>query len=92
MHGLGIQSPGVDPKTGARVDLLEILGALLQIVEDGCEGAHDGWRSEAVSDHGEVSEVTLYGGVQQGRGVGVAQGGAVLVQQVHQLLADHSKQ
>ena len=91
MHGLGIQSPGVDPKTGARVDLLEILGALLQIVEDGCEGPHDGWRSEAVSDHGEVSEVTLDGGVQERRRVGVAERRPVLVEKIHQLLADHSK-
>ena len=82
----------MEPQAGAWINFLEILGALLQVVQDGCQGPHDGGGAEAVSDHGEVSEVTLYGGVQQWRRVGVAQGGAVLVQQIHQLLADHSKQ
>ena len=91
MHRLGIQSSRVNPKAGAGVDLLKILGALLEIVEDGSESAHDGGRPEAVSDHGEVSEVTLYGGVQQRRGVGVAERRPVLVEEIHELLADHSK-
>ena len=37
-------------------------------------------------DEGEVSEMSLYTGLQQGLGPGVAEGGPVLVQQVHQLL------
>ena len=90
MHRLGLQPPRVQPQARAGVNLLQILGALLQVVEDGGEGAHDGRGAEPVCDHGEVGEVTLDGRVQQGRRVGVAQRGAVLVQQVHQLLADHS--
>ena len=76
------------PRAG--INLLKILGALLEIVEDGGEGAHDGGGAEPVRDHGEVGEVTLDGGVQQGRRVGVAERGPVLVQEIYQLLADHS--
>ena len=90
MHGLGLQAPRVQAQARAGVDLLQILGALPQVVQDGRQGAHDGRGAEPVGDHGEVGEVTLDGGVQQGGRVGVAEGGAVLVQQVHQLLADHS--
>ena len=42
-----------------------------------------------MGDHGEVGKVALYAGVQDGLGPGVAEGGAVLVQEVHQLLRDH---
>ena len=70
----------MQPQPGAGVNLLKILGALLQIVEDGREGAHDGGGAEPVGDHGEVGEVTLDGRVQQGGRVGVAQRGPVLVQ------------
>ncbi len=45
-----------------------------------------------MGDHGEVCEVALNGGVKDGLGPGVAEGGPVLVQQVHQLLADVSEQ
>ena len=41
-----------------------------------------------MADHGEVGEVPLDGGVQQGLGPRVAQRAAVLVQEVHQLLAN----
>jgi hypothetical protein len=44
-----------------------------------------------MGDHGEVCEVALNGRVQDGLGPGVAEGGPVLVQQVHQLLADVSE-
>ena len=43
-----------------------------------------------MGDHGEVGEVPLDHGVEDGLGGGVAQGRPVLVQQVHQLFADHS--
>ena len=39
-------------------------------------------------DHGEVGEVSLDARLQDGLRVGVAQGAPVLVQQVHQLLAE----
>ena len=42
-------------------------------------------------DEREVSEMSLNTGVQQGLGPGVAEGGPVLVQQVHQLLGDGSE-
>ena len=41
-------------------------------------------------DHGEVGEVSLDARLQDGLRVGVAQGAPVLVQQVHQLLADEA--
>ena len=44
-----------------------------------------------MSDEREVSEVSLDGGVQQGLGPGVAEGRPVLVQQVHQLIAEESE-
>jgi hypothetical protein len=44
-----------------------------------------------MGDHGEMGEVSLYGGVQQCDWLGVAEGGPVLVQQVHQLLRNKSK-
>ena len=53
---------------------------------DSRQGGHDGGGAEAVGDEREVSEMSLYTGVQQRLGPGVAQGGPVLVQQVHQLL------
>ena len=52
------------------------------------EGGHNGRGPEPVGDHGEVGEMPLYAGVQDGLGSGVAQRGPVLVQQVHQLLCD----
>jgi len=45
-----------------------------------------------VGDHGEVGEVALYAGVQEHGGLGVAEGGPVLVQQVHQLFRDQPAQ
>ena len=42
-------------------------------------------------DEREVSEMSLYTGVQQRLGPGVAQGGPVLVQQVHQLITEESE-
>ena len=44
-----------------------------------------------MGDHGEVGKVALYAGVQDGLGPGVAEGGAVLVQEVHQLLGGHGR-
>ena len=41
-----------------------------------------------MGDHGEVGEGSLDAWVQDRLGAGVAQGRPVLVQQVHQLLAD----
>ena len=76
---------------GGGVGLVEVLDALVEIVLDGREGRHNGWRTKAVGDHGEVGEVLLDGRVQDRLGTGVAQGGPVLVQKVHQLLADHSE-
>ena len=42
-------------------------------------------------DEREVSEMSLNTGVQQGLGPGVAEGGPVLVQQVHQLITEESE-
>ncbi len=45
-----------------------------------------------MGDHGEVGEVALYAGVKDGLWPGVAEGGPVLVQQVHQLFRDQPAQ
>ena len=42
-----------------------------------------------MGDHGEVSEVSLNGWIQKRTGVGVAERRPVLVQKIHQLLANH---
>ena len=72
----------------ARVDFVQILDALVHVVLDGREGGHYCGGPEAVGDHGEVGEGSLDAWVQDRLGAGVAQGRPVLVQQVHQLLAD----
>ena len=69
--------------------LVQVLDALVEIVLDGGQGGHDGRGPEAVGDEGKVGEVLLDGGVEDGLGPGVAQRGPVLVQKVHQLLADN---
>ena len=78
----------MDAEPGAGVGLVQVLDALVQVVLDRGEGGHNGRGPEPVGDHGEVGEVPLYAGVQDGLGPGVAQRGPVLVQQVHQLLAN----
>ena len=68
------------------VDLVQVPGALLHVVLDGPQGGHDGRGAEAVRDVGEVSEMSLNAGLQHGLGSSVAQGGSVIVQELHQLL------
>ena len=82
---------GVDVHRGVRVELVQVLDALCQIVLQGGEGGHDSGGAEAVCDEREVSEMSLNTGVQQGLGPGVAEGGPVLVQQVHQLITEESE-
>ena len=72
----------------AQAGLLEALEALCQVVLDGCEGGDDSRGAEPVGGVGEVGEVTLDLWLEDHGGLGVAQGGPVLVQQVRQLLAD----
>ena len=52
------------------------------------QGSHDCWRSEAVSDQGEVSEMSLNTLVQDHGRFSVTQRRPVLIQQIHQLLCD----
>ena len=72
----------------AGVELVQVLDALVHVVLDGGEGGHYCGRAKAMSDHGEVGEGTLDAWVEDRLRPRVAQGGPVLVQQVHQLLAD----
>ena len=83
VHGLSIEAPGMKTQPGARIHFVQELRALVEIAVDGREGGDDGGGAEAVGDHGEVGEVSLYGGVQDRLRPGVAERGAVLVQQVH---------
>ena len=76
---------------GAWAELVQALDTLAEVVLDSGDGGHDGGGPEPVTDHGEVSEVPLDGGVQERRRVGVTEGRPVLVEKIHQLLADHSK-
>ena len=75
----------------AGVELVQVLDALVHVVLDGRECGHYCGGAEAMGDHGEVGEVPLDHGVEDGLGGGVAQGRPVLVQQVHQLLGDHPR-
>ena len=80
----------VEAETRGGVDLVQVLDALVEIVLDGGEGGHNGGRAKPMGDHGEMGEVALYAGVQDGLGPGVAEGRSVLIQQVHQLLGNES--
>ena len=78
----------VNSRAGGWVNFVQTFDGFLHVVPYRRQSSHDGRGAEAVGDHGEVGEVTLDAGLQDRLGVGVAQRGPVLVQQVHQLLAD----
>ena len=80
----------VDSRARGWVNFVQTFDGFLHVVPDRRESSHDGRGAEAVGDHGEVGEMPLDAGLQDRLGVGVAQWRPVLVQQVHQLLADHS--
>ena len=61
-------------KSRARVDFVQVLDALVHVVLDGRQGGHYSGRAKAVGDHGEVGEVSLDHGVEDGLGRGVAEG------------------
>ena len=87
VHRLPVQAPGVQRQPGPGVHLVQVLGALAEVVHDGGQRRDDGGGPEPVGDGGEVAEVPLDGGVQQGLGPRVAQRAAVLVEELHQLVA-----
>ena len=89
VHRLPVQAPGVQRQPGPGVHLVQVLGALAEVVHDGGQRRDDGGGPEPVGDGGEVGEVPLDGGVQHWGVVDVAQWAAVLVQEVGQLLANH---
>ena len=70
------------------VNLVQVPGALLHVVLHGPQGGHDGRGAEAVGDVREVGEMSLNAGLQHWLGSGVAQGGPVVVEELHQLLTD----
>ena len=72
---------------GAWAELVQALDTLAEVVLDSGDGGHDGGGPEPVGDGGEVGEVPLDAGVQQGLGPRVAQRAAVLVEELHQLVA-----
>ena len=69
-------------------NFVQALHALVHVVLDSCESGHDGGGAEAVSDHGEVGEVSLDARVQDGLRVGVAERRPVLVEELHQLVTN----
>ena len=73
----------------AGVELVQVLDTLVHVVLDGGEGGHYCRGAKAMGDHGEVGEGTLDAWVEDRLRPRVAQWRPVLVQQVHQLLADH---
>ena len=75
-------------KSRAWVDFIQVLDALVHVVLDGRECGHYCGGAEAMGDHGEVGERALDAWVEDRLRSRVAQGRPVLVQQVHQLLAD----
>ena len=75
---------------GGGVEFVQVLDTLGQIVLQGGQGGHDGGGAEPVSDVREVSEVSLDARLQHRLGPGVAEGRPVLVEELHQFLADVS--
>ena len=75
-------------KTRGGVNFVQALDALGHVVGDGRERGHDGGGPEPVGDHGEVGEVPLDAGLEDGLRVGVTQRWPVLVEELHELLAD----
>ena len=82
----------MEAEAGAGVDLVQELGALVEIAVDGGERRDDGGGPEPVGDGGEVGEVSLDAGLQDGRLADVAQRTPVLVQQLTQLPTHHPEQ
>ena len=78
----------VNSRARGWVNFVQTFDGLLHVVPDRRQSSHDGGGAEAVGDHGEVGEVSLDAGLQDRLGVGVAQWRPVLVQEIHQLLAD----
>lgn len=74
----------------AEVHFVHGLERLGEIVLQGGDGGADRRAAEAVRDEVEVGQAALDAGLQDGGGPGVAQRGAVLSQQVGELLADLS--
>ena len=72
----------------SRVNFVQTFDGFLHVVPDRRQGSHDGRGAEAVGDHGEVGEMSLNAGLQHWLGSGVAQGGPVVVEELHQLLTD----
>ena len=80
----------VNSRAGGWVNFVQTFDGFLHIISYRCQSCHDGRGAEAVSDHGEVSEVSLDAGLQHRLGPGVAEGRPVLVEELHQFLADVS--
>lgn len=75
----------------AQVHFVHLFERLVQIVLQRGHGGTDGWGAEAVGDEAEVGQTALDARLQDGRGTGVPQRGAVLTQQVSELLNDLSE-
>lgn len=75
----------------AQVHFVHLFERLVQIVLQRGHGSADGRGAEAVGDEAEVGQATLDARLQDGRGAGVPQRGAVLTQQVSELLTDLSE-
>ena len=76
----------VDSRARGWVNFVQTFDGFLHVVPYRRQGSHDGGGAEAVSDVGEVSEMSLNAGLQHGLGSSVAQGRPVIVQELHQLL------
>ena len=76
--------------TGGGGNLVQTLHALVHIILDSSESSHDGRGTKPVSDHGEVSEVSLNAGIQDWLRVGVAERRPVLLKEIHQFLDDQT--
>lgn len=75
----------------AQVHFVHLFERLVQIVLQRGHGGADGRGTEAVGDEAEVGQAALDAWLQDGRRPGVPQRGAVLTQQVSELLADLSE-
>ena len=63
----------VNSRAGGWVNFVQTFDGFLHVVPYRRQGSHDGRGAEAVGDHGEMGEMSLYAGLQDRLRVGVTQ-------------------
>ena len=77
-------------ETRGWVDFIKTFDTLVHVVRDCRQSCDYCWRTEAVSDHGKVCQVSLDARLQDGLRSGVTERRTILVQQIHKFFANVS--